>query len=283
MGDKPLDQPGVGVRPGEDHPVDTGEGTVHRRVLAVDLVSHLPSGFLHANQVQVHVGEQLDLARDGPCRSAAAQDQGGLRRRPLAPEPARERTQRTHDERRGDHHPDDLGGADRSGSQQRAGDPDDRGPNAQRWELIDREMANRAVVAVIEADDLRGEQAHRDAGQRPCARRGIEQDDRRADPTRDEGVGAGQHPPAAAVAPPARSRSTSRDRRGLAVGRCGVRRKAKSPGSVRRSLPLEVSLELLMRLALVLLLVLFQSVLRHPEGQRVNRPPTSLTVAGRQN
>ena len=159
------------------------------------------------DQAQVHVGEQLELAADHLREIAVAEHGGDLRRGQAPPQPAGGAAQ---DQRRAaGHHP----GADRGArvhlpgrslrqDQREQRDPG-RGPGGDRRQLVDGQVANRDVVAVIEPDQLRDHHPDGQQHERPESVRGGRGDDDAGGRGGDQ-ISQREHAAAQGVAPETR-------------------------------------------------------------------------------
>ena len=138
---------------------------------------------------------------------AVADDADQLGRGPPPPGPARDAAQRDAGARRNHEEPDrprsgPLGqrrDGEEQGDQRRR---DGRG-GADRRDLVDREMAERAVIAVVEAVELGDDERDRKEGERPEAVGGGDDGDEESDRRRQQ-VRAREQTPAQGVAPEAR-------------------------------------------------------------------------------
>ena len=131
----------------EDHAVDAVDDLVERLVSLV------------CEQLEVHVGEEDELAPDHLGEVAVAEHGGHLARGPAPPDPARsaaqaERADQGDEEGGGGRVPLDRAGAGLREDQREHPDPDAR-PDGERRDLVDGQVADRDVVAVIEAEQLR--------------------------------------------------------------------------------------------------------------------------------
>ena len=161
---------------------------------------------IRSNDGRVDVGEELELAPDRACELVAADDHDPLGRRHAAPREARDGAE---DERRGerDHERADRGrGVERTErgqlqEERQAADRDDR-PDQQVGQLVDGEVAERTVVAVVEPIELGGEDEAGQEEQRAEGGReaGAQERERRADRPDGAHVGERQDAPPERVA-----------------------------------------------------------------------------------
>ena len=164
----------------------------------------------------MHVGKQLQLATQRGRELAVSHDDRRLGRRYAPPD---EPGERTEDNRREDGHrpgKQKLPVGRRFGRSQAGPWPspgaeevqDERheddaggGPARKPWQLVDRQVAKRPMVAIVDAEQLREEDPewNRHQGPSPSGHRGG--GDRGGDDGRDE-IGAREHSPAQHVPPP---------------------------------------------------------------------------------
>ena len=127
-------------------------------------------------EAQVHVGEELELAADHLGEVAVAEHRGDLGRRQPPPGPARGAAQRRAPAAAATSQATTaLLGADLAGRglrqhQRQQRHPGGR-PGGDRRQLVDGQVADRDVVAVVEADQLRQQRPSPEAGPGPRRRR----------------------------------------------------------------------------------------------------------------
>ena len=190
--------------PGHDQPIQSRDELVHGRrpIVARPHRGEVAVG----DQMEMHVGEQLDLASRGPSQLAVAQHGRQFQRGGVAPEPAHgpaedPRGKRAHEPRAG------RGGeTDVTGGRERQQQTQHRGagghPGSDHRQLVDGEVPDTALVAVIEAKELGDQHPRRQHGQRPRRARGRAGDEHAHQGTNPD-VRDGQHPPQPHVAPEA--------------------------------------------------------------------------------
>ena len=181
---------------GEDHPVDAaGE-----RVEGLDLVL--------VDEAQVHVGEEVELAADHLREVAVAEHRGDLGRRQPAPDPARARRaaparRRRRPPRRPRPSPGMTSPAGVWGRISASIATPAAAQAAIAGQLVDGQVADRDVVAVVEPDQLREHDPDREQHQGPEGVGGRGGDDEAGCRGRDQ-VGEREHAAAQGVAPEAR-------------------------------------------------------------------------------
>ena len=199
-GDELRDQPLVDRLRREDHPPDAARPGP---ILAEEVGRQRP---VLADDGGVNFREELELAPDRVRETIAADDHDLLTRRDVPPDRAGEAAQ---EERSGEGDADDADRRGRAGvgdrrdveEQNERGHAGDR-PHEKLRQLVDRQVPKGAVIAVVEAVDLRGQDPRRQEDQRLGRRRDACAEDRQRRGRRDRGpdVGECEHPAPQGVA-----------------------------------------------------------------------------------
>ena len=201
-GDRELPDPrNVHLLRRDDDPVDQPDER-----LRVPVAPAVRQALVDLHELQVHVVEQLDLALRRARELAGAEHAGELPRRDPTPEPprppAQEGVERHHNGPDQDRVRDGERGDWRDVEQHGKGRRPRRRPRGDLRQLVDREMAERPLVAVIKAEELRQHDPDREDREGPDDLGGARCRQPGHEPYRDE-VGAAEHTTAERLPPEA--------------------------------------------------------------------------------